>query len=218
LAYAYQKDTAHVEHKGYHGVEQQQQVSGLSEVGRVEAVGFGADGNDDVHDGADGRVVVQAHQRVHLLGIAGQQHLDHDEAHSLEHDPADLEQKAGQAEVDLAEAGESHARDDKQDIEEALERGLLNAPGPAAQQHGHGCGGLEHLDEGHTQVQIDHVAADKTGAIQQTDRHNSAQVGAPRHLDILAPVEELGRPRQDLGRNGREDKMPACENHGCWLC
>jgi hypothetical protein len=206
----HQEDAADVEHKGHHGVEQQQAVAGVGEVGRVEGVRLRPDGDDDVHDGADGGVVVEANERVHFLGVARQQDLDHDEAHGLEDDAADLEQEAGHAEVDLAEAGEGHAADDEQDVEEALERGLLDAPGPRGQEDGHGGGGLEHLDEGDAQIEIDHVAAHQAGAVQQADGHNGAQVGAPRHLDVLAAVEELGRPRQDLGRDGSEDEVPTC--------
>ena len=206
----YQEDAADVEHKRHDGVGQQDPVPGLGQVGRVELGRLARDGDEDVHDGAHGGVVVEADERVHALAVVRQQDLDHDEAHGLKHDPAELEQEAGPAEVDLAEAGQGDAADDEQDVEQLLDRRVLDAPGPGDRQHGHGRGGLEHLDEGDAEVEVDHVAAHEAGAVEQADGQDGAQVEPARHLDVLAPVEQGGGARQDLGRGGGEDEVPAC--------
>ena len=144
------------------------------------------------------------------MAVPREQDLDHDKAHSFEDDAAHLVEKARQAEGDLAEAGERDTKNDNHDVEPPLQRGVLNAPGPADEEDGDRGRRLEHLDEGDAEVQVHHVAAHQAGAVEQADGHNGAQVDAARHLDILAPIKECSRPRQDLGGQGREDEMPTC--------
>ena len=144
------------------------------------------------------------------MAVAREQDLNHDDAHGLEHDAADLEEEAGEAEVDLPHASDGHAGHDAEDGEHAAEIGVLDAPCPGDKQHGDGRGGLEHLDEGDAQVQIGQVAADETSAVEQSDRYDGAQVQAARHLHLVSAIEQAGGPRQDLRGDRREDEMPTC--------
>lgn len=176
----------------------------------MERGNFGDKRDQKVHRSADGRKVVQTNKRVHLLAVALEQDLDHDEPHGLEHDSAELEEEARKREGDLAEASKSDAEDDKQHVDQPRLRRLLDTPHPGGQQHGHGRGGLEHLDKGDAEVEVDHVAADETAAEEEADRDDGAQVKAARHLDVLAAIQEGGRPSENLGGDGCKDEMPTC--------
>jgi len=208
----YQEHTAHVEHECHHGVEQQDAVSRPRSIGKVKLVPLGRTRNEDVHHSANRGIVVQADQRIHLLPIARKQHLDHDEAHSLKHNAADLEQEPNHAEVDLAQASQRHAGDNDADGGEPVHRRLLHAPDPRSEQDGDGRGRLEHLDEGDAQVQVDHVAAHQASAVEQADGHDGAQVHPPRHLDLLTAIEKGRGARENLRRGSCKDKMPTCQD------
>lgn len=75
--------------------------------------------DDEIDESADGRVVVQRDQRVHMIlssVAAGDQILDHDDAERLEDEPAERVQEPQGREVDLPEAREQHAEHDDEDL------------------------------------------------------------------------------------------------------
>ncbi len=73
---------------------------------------------------------------------------------------------------------------------------------------------LEHLDEGHAEVEVRQVAADQAEAEAQADGHDGAQIDASRHLDRLAAVEEGGVAGQQLRHQGREGLVVGREDDG----
>jgi len=84
----------------------------VQSVERLKTLGEGQDAKVD--DGADGRVVVQRDDRVHLGSAVQprgthletvQQQLDHDESRRLERERGDLAEEAEQLKVDLSVCG-----------------------------------------------------------------------------------------------------------------
>lgn len=211
----YKADTADVQHERHHGVQKQTPQTRVVQIRNMEGAELNEQRNDEVHRCTDGGKVVQTNERVHLLAVALEQDLDHDEPHGLEHDSAELEEETGEREGDLAEAGKSDTKDDEKNVNQPRLRRLLDAPGPGGQQDGYGRGGLEHLDEGDAEVEVHHVAADETAAEEKADGDDGAQVEAARHLDVLAAIEEGGCPGENLGGDGREDEMPTCQDSSC---
>jgi hypothetical protein len=206
----HQEDTSNVEHKSDRGVSEEHEPANANEILHLESAPLPEEGDHDIGDGADGRIVVQADERIHLLRRAGQQHLDHDQPHSLEDDTSHLVEEANPAELDLAEASQAHAEHDGQDVEEDLQAWVGHAPGPAGEEHSHGCAGLEHLDEGHTQVEVGQVATNQACAVEEADGHDCAQVEASCHFYIFAAVEERCEPGEQLGCCRCEDHVPTC--------
>lgn len=212
----YEEDAGDVEGKGDAGVEEQHGEADLVKVLDVELAELAEPGDEEVHDGADGGVVVETDEGVHLLGVlvAFQQDLDHDETDGLEDDAAHLEDEADPGELDLAKGGEADAADDEEDVVKGLHGGVGDAPDPAGEEDGDGGGGLEHLDEGDGEVEVDEVGTDEGARVEDADGHDGAQVDAARHLDLVAAIEEGGEARQHLGCQGGEDEVPEGEDHG----
>ena len=73
---------------------------------------------------------------------------------------------------------------------------------------------LEHLNEGHTKIQICQVAADQAQAEEQSNGNDSAQVHTTSHLDSLAPVKEVSVPREELGHNCCKGQVVRCQDDG----
>ena len=69
---------------------------------------------------------------------------------------------------------------------------------------------LEHLDERDAEVQIRRIAANKAEAVEDTNWQDCTKVHSASHLDCFAAIEETSCPSQDLGHEGRNNKMPAC--------
>lgn len=187
----------------------------MRQVGPLEARDLAGQGDEDVHDGADGGVVVQADEGVHLKALAAEHDLYHDDADGLEGDAADLVEEADHGELDLAEGGEGDAGDDDEDVEQGGEAGVGDAPGPRGEEDGDGGGRLEHLDEGDGEVEVDEVGADEGARVEEADGADGAEVEARRDGELVARVEEGGGAGEELRREGGEDEVPAGEEDGC---
>ena len=59
VCYTYQEHAAHVQQESNRGVQNQDRKARLLEIGKVEAPRFVGGGHEEVHDGADGGVVVE---------------------------------------------------------------------------------------------------------------------------------------------------------------
>lgn len=170
--------------------------------------------NGTVHNSTDGGKVVQRDHGIHLEVGGAEQTLDHDQTSSLEDDTTDLEQETDELELDLTEGGNDHTNHNDGDVGQNLHVGRSHTHTPGSQQDSHGCGGLEHLDEGHTEVEVGHVTANQTQTEHHTDGDNRAEVNAAGHLDALAAIEDGGSAGQDLGHDGSEGQVPCCEDDG----
>ncbi len=210
----YQEHAADVQHEGDAGVQDQHEPTCLLQVGVVKCAPLRCEGDDQVEESADRGVIIQANKGVHLLPVAREEDLDQYKPHRLEDDASDLEQETGPAEMNLAEAGEGNTGYDTQDVEDAAHIGMFDTPRPGGKQNRNGSGGLEHLNEGDAQVHVGEVAADETGTVKKADGHNGAQVKTTGHFNLVASIDELGSPGQDLGGDRREHKMPTCKYHG----
>lgn len=67
---------------------------------------------------------------------------------------------------------------------------------------------FEHLYEGHAQVQIRQIAADKTGTVHDADGNNCPHILPASHLDRLAAIKQPCGPRKDLSSKGSKDHVP----------
>lgn len=92
----------YVEGKGHSGVgEEDQQTDPVQSVERLESLDEGE--NDEVDDCANGGVVVQRDDRVHLESV--EEDLDHDQSRGLEGDSGTLAEESEWLKVDLAVSG-----------------------------------------------------------------------------------------------------------------
>ena len=73
---------------------------------------------------------------------------------------------------------------------------------------------LEHLNKGHTEVQICLVAANQTQAEKYSNWHDCAEVDTTSHGDLFTGVENGSEAGKKLGHDGREDQMPCREEDG----
>lgn len=139
---AYQEDDGDVETKGNHGVAQQGQDTGLVDVLHGHVWDLGDQGDEGVHDSADGSKVVQRHQRVHLVLGRAEQTLDHDEPGSFEHDTADLEEEADGDKVDFTKGSDDDTDDDEGHVHENTHIWRGHSEGPGSEEDSYGSGGL----------------------------------------------------------------------------
>lgn len=211
---AYQQDDRNVEHEGAETVQEEGEQADVVDLVHGDLGDLPEERNHAVHDSAHGGKVVDRHEGVHLVLGRAQQGLDQVEADSLEDDTKDLEDETNPDELDLTEGGDYDTNDDGRDVEQHLHVGSSNAHGPTGQKHGDRGGGLEHLDEGDTEVQVGQVAADQTQTEEDTDGHNGAQVDAARHLDSLATIEEVGVAGQDLRHDRGKGQVVGSQDHG----
>lgn len=100
------------------------------------------EGGETVHDGADGRKVVQRHQGVHLVFRGAEQTLDHDETGGLEDDTTDLEDETDKDKADLTERGDHDTEDDDTDVHQDLEVDWGHSHTPGCEEHSDGCSSL----------------------------------------------------------------------------
>ena len=71
---------------------------------------------------------------------------------------------------------------------------------------------LQHLDKGHTQVQVCLVTADQTQAEEDTDGDDGTEVDPAGHLNSLASIEKGGIAGKQLRRDGCEGQMVGGQN------
>lgn len=140
---AHQCNTGDVEGEGRASVEGHGGDARLPDVVDPEVSGLGEQHENEVGDGADGSVVVQACQRVHLGGpVLVQQALHENQAQRLEDDAGHLQQEADPVEVDLAKAGHGHAQHDDHHVQRLAQRRLFDPPEHRNQEDGNGRGRL----------------------------------------------------------------------------
>lgn len=172
----YQKHDGSVEQESNKSVGNESHDTKRVNVVHSHARDIGEEGDNAVGDGACGSVVVEGDKRVHLELGGAKETLDHDQAESLEDDTTNLDEETKQVELDLTEGRDDNTDDNDGDIAEGLEVGRGNAKRPGGQQGSDGIGGLEHLNEGYTQVEVGEVTADQGQAEHDTDGHNGAAI------------------------------------------
>lgn len=211
----YQGDAGNVEHKGNERISEEKAEADARHVLRVEVWNLGEESDDKVHGGADGGIVVEADEGIHLKPLAAQHDLNHDDPDGLDSDAANLVEKADEGKLNLAKRGEGDAGDDDEDVEKGGEVGVGDAPGPRGEEDGDGGGRLEHLDKGDGEIEVDEVGEDEGGRVEDADGPDCAQIEARRHGDAVARVEERRGAGEDLGGQGGEEEVPAGEED-CW--
>ena len=162
MGYTYQEDNGNVEHESAKTVEEEgKQADVVNLVDRASG-NLPDQGNNTVHDSADGREVVQRDQGVHLVVSGAQQSLDHGKSEGLKDDTTDLVHDTDHHKVDFSARGDDDTDDDDRDVEELPQARRGNAESPAGDENGNRSGGLEHLDESDREVQVGQVSADQT--------------------------------------------------------
>ncbi len=172
----HKKDARNVEHEGDESVEEEHSEANAGEIVPTKVRNLAGQGDDDVHDGANRGVVVEANEGVHLKPLPGKHYLDHDDADGLEADAAKLVEEPYEREVDFADRGNGNAGDDDEDIDEGGERGVGNPPGPRGQEDGDRSGRLEHLNESDREVEVDEVGADQGPRVEEANGADCADV------------------------------------------
>lgn len=210
----YKHDNRHVQAKGDHAVQEEGEETDVVDLSHGNLGELPEDSYNKVHGGADRSKVVERDQRVHLELSRAQQTLHHSQADSLKGNTSHLVHETDEVELDFAKRGNDDTNDNRGDVEEGLEARRRHTQCPASEQDGDGGGGLEHLDEGHAEVQVGKVAADQRQAEKDANGYNCPQVDAPRHLDRLAPIKVCSVASQDLGHDGREDQVVGRQEDG----
>lgn len=172
-------------------------------------------GHEEVHDGTDGCIVVQSHERIHAHLVGTQHNLHHDQPNRLENDTPPLIQKPNPRKLNLAKTREPNAQDNDQDVEEGPQIRIGDAPDPGHDEDDDGAGGLEHLDKGHGEVQVDDVGADQGARVEDADGQDGAHVDAAVEAEGVSRVEERRGAGEELGREGGEEEVPCREEDSC---
>lgn len=148
----YQANTGNVKHESNKGVQKQHKQACVPGMLDLELGNLTGQSDNEVHDGANGSIVVERDEWVHLQALGAQHDLDEDESHSLENDSTALEHETNPRETNLSVARQSHTENDEQDVEELGHGGVGHSPEPREEENDHGRGRLEHLDEGDGEI------------------------------------------------------------------
>eukprot|EP00327_Prymnesium_parvum_P020715 CAMPEP_0113231700 /NCGR_PEP_ID=MMETSP0008_2-20120614/1561_1 /TAXON_ID=97485 /ORGANISM="Prymnesium parvum" /LENGTH=228 /DNA_ID=CAMNT_0000078375 /DNA_START=199 /DNA_END=885 /DNA_ORIENTATION=- /assembly_acc=CAM_ASM_000153 len=106
----------------------------------------------------NGAAVVEEGDRREAHAARGEQQVDEAEAQRLGDDCEHLQREAERRELDLRGAREEDARADDQDARHQRAVGLLEAQREGDEEDGDGRRSLDHLDEGHRDVEVRGVA------------------------------------------------------------
>lgn len=117
----YQEDDGDVQEERAQTVQEEGEQANVVHIVHGAARHLPDKGNDTVHDGADGREVVEGDDGVHLEVGRAEQALDHGKTQSLEHNTAHLENDTDGDEVNLAHGSNDDTDNDGGDIEELLQ-------------------------------------------------------------------------------------------------
>lgn len=158
----YQEHNGNVEHEGAKTVEEEGEETNVVDLLHGASGNLPDQGNNTVHDGADGSKVVQRDEGVHLVVGGAQKSLDHGQSESLKDDTTNLEQDTSQDEVNLAEGGNDDTDDNGGDIEELPQVGRGDTKSPTREEDSDGSGGLEHLDESDGKIQVCQISENQT--------------------------------------------------------
>lgn len=174
----YQEHNRYIEQEGDKGVEEEDKEANAVDVSKSQARQLSEEQNKAVHNSTGRCIVVQRNKGVHLELIRAENALDHDKTNGFEDDTANLEQDAGQYELDLAKRGDDNTKDDEGNVSEGLEVYRADSETPAGKEDSNRSGGLrgvnaysnvgdrciwkylEHLNEGHAEIQIRLITTD----------------------------------------------------------
>lgn len=78
---------------------------------------FGNKCDEEIHDGADRRIVVEADERVHVESFATKHDLDHNNANSFKCGSSNLEKESCPRELNLSKTRYSNTENNNQDVE-----------------------------------------------------------------------------------------------------
>ncbi|KAI6751816.1 hypothetical protein HG531_006512 [Fusarium graminearum] len=106
----YKENNGDVEHESAETVQEESEQTNVVNLGHCAVRDLPDEGNDTVHDSANGSKVVQRDKGVHLVVSRAQEALDHGESESLKDDTTHLEQHTNGHKVDFA-----HGRNDDTD-------------------------------------------------------------------------------------------------------
>lgn len=162
LPETYQEHNGNVEHEGAKTVEEEGEETNVVDLLHGASGNLPDQGNNTVHDGADGSKVVQRDEGIHLVVGRAQKSLDHGQSESLKDDTTNLEQDTSQDEVNLAEGGNDDTDDNGRDIEELPQVGRGDTKSPTREEDSDGSGGLEHLDESDGKIQVCQISENQT--------------------------------------------------------
>lgn len=119
-------------------------------------------------------------------------------------------------EAHLAHARQQHPERDDQHGAQRRHARVRQRRRPRHEQRDHGRQRLEHLDEGHRQVQVREVGAPERHRVQEADGQDRAQVQAPRDGRHPArPRDEARVPREELRQDGGGREVERREGYGC---
>lgn len=184
--YTYQEDNRDVEEESDRCVGKQSEHADAVNVSHGHRGQLSEEQNAAVDDSASGSVVVEGDERVHLEIRTAEQALDHDQADSLKSDTGALEEEANHDELDLTHGGDNHTDDNEGHVSERLQVDGRYTESPGGDENSNRHSSLEHLDKGHTQVQVCLVTADQAHTEEDTDGDNGSQIDAPRHGHLLS--------------------------------
>lgn len=210
----YEENHGDIQHKGNDSVGHEGHQANVVDVAHGHLGDFKEKSGNTVHDSADGSKVVQRDEGVHLELSRAQQTLDHNQADGFKDDTTDLEHETNEDKLDFTKGRNDNADDNGGDVQENLEVDGSHSQSPSSQEHGNGCGGLEHLNESDTEIQVGNVSADQTQAEEEANGYNRTEVNAASHLDGLAAIKQVGGAGEDLSHEGCECQVPCCEEDG----
>lgn len=130
LAETHKEHADNVEDKSNRRVEEQHSVAGLGKIIPLESRRLRHGDNKNVHDGADGREVVQADERIHADAFSTEHDLNHDKSDCLEYGATELEDEANPGELNFASTGDGHTTHYEKDVSEGAQVWGSNSPGP----------------------------------------------------------------------------------------
>ena len=130
MATAYQEHNRDVQQKSHHSVGEQDERSNFVDVAHVHNWHLNDKGYDAIHNGTDGREVVQRHKRVHFKFGRAEQAFDQGQPNGLEDDAARLIEEAGKNKCDLAISRDHDAHNDEGNVAEGSQVGRSNTKSP----------------------------------------------------------------------------------------
>lgn len=107
--------------------------------------------------------------------------------------------------MNLSHGSQSHTGNNPQNVEEGCQVGLGNAPCPRGEENCDGRRGLEHLDKGDREVEVDDIGANERAGVKDTNGEDCSSVEARSQGQLLAGVEERRGSSEDLGSNGSKN-------------
>lgn len=89
--------------------------------------------DEEIHDGADRRIVVEADEGVHVESLTTKHDLDHNNANSFEGGASNLEEESCPGKLNLSKTRDSNTKDNNQDVEKFGQVRFGNTPRPGCE-------------------------------------------------------------------------------------